>query len=94
MIVQHEERIHVLLADDDPDDHFLFNEAVIQTKLLLQLTYIEDGQKLLKFLETVDIPDVLFLDVNMPNTNGIEGLKLKRAQNLLLPGRKSFCSQA
>ena len=63
MIVQHEERIHVLLADDDPDDGFLFNEAVIQTKLPLLLSYFEDGQKLLKFLETGDIPDVLFLDV-------------------------------
>ena len=80
MIVESGKRLHVLLADDDADDHFIFNEAILQTKLPLELSYAEDGQKLLEVLENDVIPDVLFLDINMPNVNGIECLKAIRSK--------------
>ncbi len=74
------QKLHVLLADDDADDSMLFNEAVEQSKLPLRFTWAEDGIKLLDFLERDGMPDILFLDVNMPYKNGIECLKEIRKQ--------------
>jgi CheY-like chemotaxis protein len=71
--------LHILLADDDSDDSFLFNEAVEQSELPLTLSRAEDGNQLLTFLESEGSPDVLFLDVNMPYKNGIECLHEIRA---------------
>jgi CheY-like chemotaxis protein len=69
-----ENTLHILLADDDSDDSFLFNEAVEQSDLPLTLSRAEDGNQLLSFLEKEGSPDILFLDVNMPYKNGIECL--------------------
>lgn len=80
MIVQNDKKLHVLLADDDADDLFIFNEAILHSKMPLELSYAEDGTKLLEFLDNDAIPDVLFLDINMPNLNGIECLKTIRSQ--------------
>jgi CheY-like chemotaxis protein len=66
--------LHILLADDDSDDSFLFNEAVEQSDLPITLSRAEDGNQLLSFLERQGSPDILFLDVNMPYKNGIECL--------------------
>lgn len=72
--------LHILLADDDVDDTFLFNEAVEQSALPLKVSRAEDGNQLLKFLDNQDAPDLLFLDVNMPYKNGIECLLEIRAK--------------
>ncbi len=85
MIVENGKKLHVL-ADDDEDDHLIFNEAILHTKLPLELSYAEDGRKLLEALENDVIPDVLFLDINMPNMNGLECLKAIRSK----PGFKSL----
>lgn len=69
-----DETLHILLADDDSDDSFLFNEAVEQSELPLTLSRAEDGNQLLTILEKQGSPDILFLDVNMPYKNGIECL--------------------
>ena len=66
---------HVLLADDDADDHFIFNVAVLYTKMKLEFSYAEDGRKLLEVLENKVLPDI-----NMPNMNGIDCLKFIRSK--------------
>ena len=71
--------LHVILADDDMDDSFIFNAAVEQSTEPIKLTVAEDGQKLLKFLESDSNPDIIFLDINMPFHNGIECLANIRA---------------
>lgn len=81
MIVECGKKLHVLLADDDADDLFIFNEAILHTKLPLEFSYAEDGRKLLEVLENDVIPDVLFLDINMPDVNGIECLKTIRSKS-------------
>ncbi len=68
--------INVLLADDDQDDRFFFSKALKALPFETHLTAIEDGEKLMTylFLNATKLPNVLFLDHNMPRKNGFECL--------------------
>jgi CheY-like chemotaxis protein len=70
------EALHVLLADDDEDDRNFFREALQEIKVKTIVTLVNDGSELMKYLNnTVNrIPDVLFLDLNMPVKSGFECL--------------------
>ena len=73
----------VLLADDDEDDCFLFKEALDELPLNTSLLIVNNGLQLMSFLEKAnELPDVLFLDMNMPCMNGLECLKQIRIQDL------------
>jgi CheY-like chemotaxis protein len=80
MVTVQENKLHVMLADDDSDDFMLFNEALEHSALPLEFSWAEDGNKLLKLLDTGKIPDILFLDVNMPYKNGVECLNEIRSR--------------
>lgn len=66
----------VLLADDDVDDGFFFDKALKALPIQTKFAIVEDGEKLIVYLsKRVDkLPDVLFLDLNMPRKNGFECL--------------------
>lgn len=68
--------IQILLADDDKDDCLFFKEALEELKVSSHLTMVYDGEKLMKLLHNKkdELPDVLFLDLNMPRKNGLECL--------------------
>ncbi|MCW3072462.1 MAG: response regulator receiver protein [Bacteroidetes bacterium] len=68
--------LKVLLADDDEDDRFFFDIVLKELSIATQLATVENGEKLMRFLaENPDqLPDVLFLDLNMPRKNGSECL--------------------
>lgn len=68
--------IHILLADDDPDDREFFSEAIQSIDLPHKLTMFEDGQALMDYLSAVDldVPHILFLDLNMPCKSGFDCL--------------------
>jgi CheY-like chemotaxis protein len=70
------EPLRILLADDDKDDRFFFEKALQALPFPTQLTTVEDGKKLMIYLQenSADLPDVLFLDLNMPLKNGSECL--------------------
>lgn len=67
----------VFLADDDPDDRSMFQEVIQEVGPAIQLTCAEDGKVLLHLLhhEQATMPNLLFLDLNMPNKNGKECLE-------------------
>ena len=69
--------ISVLLADDDRDDCFFFKNALGKIIIPTVFNVVEDGERLMKYLSanTNDLPDVLFLDFNMPRKNGAECLR-------------------
>jgi CheY-like chemotaxis protein len=70
------EKIHILLADDDKDDCFLFREALSELPFKTSLDIVNDGEQLMVYLadKTPPLPSVLFLDLNMPRKNGFECL--------------------
>ena len=71
-----ERQLNILLADDDFDDRFFFEKALSELPVIAALTVVKDGQELMQFLneETTTLPDVLFLDINMPCKTGTECL--------------------
>jgi CheY-like chemotaxis protein len=68
--------VNILMADDDPDDRMFFADAIVSLPVRINLTTVKDGARLMQLLlqpETV-LPDILFLDLNMPFRNGFECL--------------------
>ncbi|MDI9256963.1 MULTISPECIES: response regulator [Flavobacterium] len=70
------EYIHIILADDDEDDRLFFTDAFEELKINTKVNTFADGVALMNYLNQPDavLPDVLFLDLNMPRKNGIECL--------------------
>jgi CheY-like chemotaxis protein len=69
--------LHILLADDDIDDCFFFKNSLSKLSITSRLTTVDDGERLMTYLSKYsdNLPDVLFLDLNMPRKNGSECLK-------------------
>jgi len=77
--------LNILLADDDADDTLFFKEALGELKLSTHLATVPNGEHLMHLLinETNQLPDVLFLDLNMPRKNGFECLlEIKESEKL------------
>jgi CheY-like chemotaxis protein len=80
--------LKILLAEDDCDDCYFFKEALKELALPTVLNTVQDGEQLMQQLTTAtnELPDVLFLDLNMPRKNGFECLseiKLNKKLNQL-----------
>ena len=77
--------LNVLLADDDRDDRFFFDKVIREIPIRTRLVTIDDGEKLMSYLSenSKTLPDVLFLDLNMPRKNGSECLaEIKQNEKL------------
>lgn len=73
---------HICLADDDADDRELFVEAIQDVDPSVVLMQAEDGTQLMQILDdSLDLlPEILFLDINMPGKSGLECLEEIRHQ--------------
>jgi CheY-like chemotaxis protein len=76
--------INILLADDDSDDRFFFRIALEEMVLDSELKLVNDGVELMEFLTNAkddnQLPDIVFLDMNMPRKSGLECLREIRAE--------------
>jgi len=73
--------IKILLTDDDEDDREFFAEAIEELDLNNSVEFCKNGLELLKRLQdkNLGIPDIIFLDLNMPIMSGFETLQQIRA---------------
>ncbi len=77
----------ILLADDDTDDCMFFASAIEELNSHVKLVSVNDGEAVMKWLNTCNIlPDIIFLDMNMPCKNGAECLaeikEIERLKNI------------
>jgi CheY-like chemotaxis protein len=77
--------LNVVLTDDDTDDCEIFLEAMKNIAPQVKVTVCEDGNDLMNYLfkKDVTLPDIIFLDLNMPLKGGHECLKEIRANEAL-----------
>lgn len=72
----------IILADDDPDDHEFFRDILRDIDPSIKLNIVKDGAELLQLLPHF-VPDLLFLDLEMPVKNGLECLReIRQAAHL------------
>ncbi|MFP4228404.1 MAG: response regulator [Salinivenus sp.] len=76
--------IHILLAEDDPDDRLLTRRALAKSRITNEFTAVENGEKLMQYLrregeysdpEAAPRPGLILLDLNMPRMDGREALR-------------------
>lgn len=66
--------LNILLAEDDKDYRFLFEQALKEIPIPTRLVMVENGEQLMKYLleNALHLPDLLFLDLSMPRKTGFE----------------------
>jgi two-component system, response regulator len=78
------ELVVILMAEDDPDDRLLTEEALKEAHLANELYFVYDGEELMNYLrhqgnfadpEKYPRPGIILLDLNMPRKDGREALK-------------------
>ncbi len=67
--------LRVLLAEDDPDDIYLFRSALENVAPSVRLEHFKDGNDALDHLrkaliQHATLPDLIFIDLCMPNQDG------------------------
>lgn len=74
----------VWLADDDEDDCLVFRDVLTELPHPPHLTCVKNGQILLDRLQAnAVLPDILFLDLNMPIKDGLSALEDIKRDNRL-----------
>ncbi|MEN2412910.1 response regulator [Flavobacterium mesophilum] len=82
--------LYILLADDDEDDRLFFKDAFEEIKIQTNVDFVHDGMQLMDHLNDPEnkLPDILFLDLNMPKKTGKECLieikKSERLKNIII----------
>jgi CheY-like chemotaxis protein len=72
----------VLYADDDPDDKMWVAEACKAVDSNLKISFVDNGRQVLLFLKPLtaqQLPDLIVLDLNMPELDGRQTLQQLKA---------------
>ena len=76
----------IFLIDDDTDDQEVFSMTIEKVMPIAKCEFADDGVHALKKLRSLDslfLPDLIFIDINMPRMNGIECLaEIKKLTHL------------
>jgi CheY-like chemotaxis protein len=74
----------ILIVDDDADDREIIRDAFMSAMEEQEFVFIENGDRLLEYLEKkgdTEIPSLIMLDLNMPGKDGRETLKEIKSDN-------------
>ena len=79
------EQIKIILVDDDDDDYDLLSHVLERQTYNTSLQRVTDCDALMEKLNNTiqALPDVIFLDMNLPKKSGLEILKLIKEQTRL-----------
>lgn len=69
-----QKKIKILLIEDDRIEVIKFNRAISSEFTSFNISLASNGKEALSILQN-SIPDIILLDLNMPDTNGIDFLK-------------------
>lgn len=75
-----EQRVKILLADDDPEDRFIMQDAFNTIGLPDIPVLVEDGERALEVLAGIrdsggHYPSLIVMDLNMPRLSGTQALR-------------------
>jgi CheY-like chemotaxis protein len=73
------------IVDDDVDDQELFVEAVNEVDRSIACISVSNGEEALDVLrnQKIELPDMIFLDLNMPRLSGKQCLAALKRENHL-----------
>lgn len=74
----------ILLIDDDPDELEIFRTALDRINPCIEVTQVYSFNEKQPGVPCT-IPDLVFLDLNMPKTDGFEWLKKLRSAGYTIP---------
>lgn len=80
--VKTKKKLNILLADDDDDDRQFLAETIAEVAPKSTIYTVNDGATLMDHMNSYDVslPDIIFLDLNMPFKDGKECLaEIKRS---------------
>ncbi|MDR3679411.1 MAG: response regulator [Flavipsychrobacter sp.] len=73
---------HILLIDDDKDDAGIFEDALTEINSSVIFRYLDNGKKIFDTLNRMEpLPQIIFLDVNMPSVSGWDCLRLLKSND-------------
>ena len=64
-----------LVADDDADDFLFLKDALEEIAPEVEVSHLDSCLKLIEMMDGNDLPDLIFLDLNMPVFSGRECMK-------------------
>ena len=64
-----------IVADDDADDFLILKDALEEVAPDVEVSHLDSCLKLVDMMEQSNLPDLIFLDLNMPVFSGRECMK-------------------
>ena len=78
------EKLKILLLEDDQIEVMKLKRTIKKLGMHHELVEAQNGEDALKVLkDSSNLPDIIFLDLNMPKINGLEFLKILKSDPVL-----------
>ncbi|MFQ3251022.1 MAG: CheY-like chemotaxis protein [Glaciecola sp.] len=81
-------KAHVMLVEDNVSDQVMVERALDDGRISVDLTICNNGREAMEYLNSIqlgsDLPDLILMDINMPQMDGKQTLKeIRSSENLM-----------